>query len=134
MRHIAIALALAAALAAQPPAADAEALAPRASSENGVTVTAKPRSLARNAKAWEFEIVLETHSQDLGDDLLKSAVLVDPQGRQYRPTGWDGAAPGGHHRKGVLRFDAVSPPPRAIELQIRRPGEARPRVFSWELG
>ena len=138
MKRIGIALALAAGLAAHSLLAAAQApvtpLPPRASTENGVTVTAKPGNLARGAKTWEFEIVLDTHSQDLGDDLVKSAVLVDGQGRQHRPTGWDGAAPGGHHRKGVLRFDPISPSPRVIELQIRRPGEARPRVFRWELG
>jgi len=137
MRRIAIALALAVAgLAAQPLAAQGPAspLPARTSSENGVTVTATPGNLARDAKTWEFKIVLDTHSQDLGDDLVKSAVLVDGQGRQYRPTGWDGAAPGGHHREGVLRFEPVSPRPQTIELQIRRPGEARPRVFRWELG
>ena len=56
------------------------------STENGVTVTAKPESLARDAKSWNFEIVLDTDSQDLGDDLVKSAVLVDGGGREYKPT------------------------------------------------
>jgi hypothetical protein len=111
----------------------AAALAARSSSERGVTVTVKPGSLAQDAKTWDFEIVLDTHSQDLGDDLPKAALLVDSDGRQYTPTAWDGAAPGGHHRKGVLRFKPVSPPPQAIELQIRRPGEASPRVFRWQL-
>lgn len=124
-------------LAAQPsPVAAQDAATPlpaRVSSEQGVTVTVKPGSFARDAKTWSFEIVLDTHSQDLSDDLVKAAVLVDGEGRQYTPTGWDGAAPGGHHREGVLRFDPVSPPPQAIELQIRRPGEASPRVFRWQL-
>ena len=134
---IALTLTAAAGFAAQPLLVAAQgpatALPARTSTENGVTVTARPDSLAQDAKAWNFEIVLDTHSQDLGDDLTKSAVLVDAEGRQYNPTGWDGAAPGGHHRKGVLRFNPVLPPPQAIELQIRRPGEARPRVFRWEL-
>jgi hypothetical protein len=138
VKRIWIALALAAAgLAAQPLLVAAQGpatpLPARVSTENGVTVTAKPESLARDAKSWNFEIVLDTHSQDLGDDLVKSAVLVDGAGREYKPTSWDGVAPGGHHRKGVLRFDPVSPLPQAIELQIRRAGEARPRVFRWEL-
>ena len=138
MKRIWIALALTAAgLAAQSLLVGAQSpatwLPARVSSENGVTVTATPGSLAGDAKTWTFEIVLDTHSQDLGDDLVRSAVLVDAEGRQYQPTGWDGAAPGGHHRKGVLRFNPVSPPPQAIELQIRRPSEARPRVFRWEL-
>jgi hypothetical protein len=126
---------IAAGLATHPPlvAAQGFALAARSSSERGVTVTVKPGSLAQDAKSWEFKIVLDTHSQDLSDDLVKAARLVDGDGRQYAPTAWDGAAPGGHHREGVLRFSPVSPPPRAIELQIRRPGEANPRVFRWQL-
>jgi hypothetical protein len=138
VKRIWIALALTAAgLAAQPLLVAAQdpatPLPARANTENGVTVTATPGNLARDAKTWDFKIVLDTHSQDLGDDLLKSAVLVDGKGLQYKPTAWDGAAPGGHHREGVLRFNPVSPPPQAIELQIRRPGEARTRVFRWEL-
>jgi hypothetical protein len=136
MKRIWIAAGLIAAeLAAHPSlvAAQGAALAARSSSERGVTVTVKPMSLARDAKSWDFEIVLDTHSQDLGDDLVKAARLVDGDGREYAPTAWDGAAPGGHHRKGVLRFMPISPPPRSIELQIRRPGEASPRVFRWQL-
>ena len=133
---IAVAL-VAGGLAAQPllvaAQGSAAALPARVSSERGVTVTVKPGSFARDATTWNFEIVLDTHSQDLGDDLVKSAVLVDGEGRQYAPAGWDGAAPGGHHREGVLRFNPVSPSPQAIELQIRRPGEASPRVFRWQL-
>lgn len=137
MKRIVIALALAVGLAAQPALVAGQgaagAQAPRRSSEQGVTVTVRPLSLALDAKVWEFEIVLDTHSQDLGDNLVEAAVLVDGSGRQYKPTAWDGAGPGGHHRRGVLRFDPISPSPEAIELQIRRPGEARPRVFRWEL-
>ena len=138
MIRIWIALALTAAgLAAQPLLVAAQGApaspAARTSSEQGVTVTVTPGSFAPDAKTWNFEIVLDTHSQDLGDDLVKSAVLVDGEGRQYKPTAWEGAAPGGHHREGVLRFNPVSPPPQAIELQIRRPGETRTRVFRWEL-
>jgi len=124
-------------LAAQPSLVAAQGsatpLPAQVSSEKGVTVTVKPGSFVGDTKTWNFEIVLDTHSQDLSDDLVKSAVLVDGEGREYTPTGWDGAAPGGHHREGVLRFNPVSPPPQAIELQIRRPGEASPRVFRWQL-
>jgi len=138
MKRILIAVVLLAAGLAAPPLPVAAqgstaALPARVSSEKGVTVTVKPGSFVGDAKTWNFEIVLDTHSQDLSDDLVKSAVLVDGEGREYAPTGWDGAAPGGHHREGVLRFNPVSPPPQAIELQIRRPGEASPRVFRWQL-
>jgi hypothetical protein len=114
------------------PAASAE-LATEKSSERGVTVAATPQNLSSNAKTWEFKIVLDTHSQDLGDDLLKTAVLLDGTGAKYTPTGWDGAGPGGHHREGVLRFKPVSPQPQSIELQITRAGEDAPRSYRWQL-
>jgi hypothetical protein len=99
----------------------------------GVTVSATPQNLAAQAPTWDFKIVLDTHSQDLNDDLTKSAVLLDGTGAKYTPSTWDGAAPGGHHREGVLRFKPVSPRPQAIELLITRPGEPGPRSFRWQL-
>ena len=99
----------------------------------GVTVRAKPAELTLDAKAWTFEIRLDTHSQDLSDDLVQASVLVDDAGNQYTALGWDGMPPGGHHRKGVLSFAPVRPLPAAIELQIQRPGEPAPRRFRWPL-
>jgi hypothetical protein len=103
------------------------------SSDRSVTVAVTPQSLSRDAETWEFKIVLDSHSADLSDDLVKSAVLLDGRGGKYTPTGWDGAGPGGHHREGVLRFKPVSPRPQAIELLITRPGEPGSRSFRWQL-
>ncbi len=103
------------------------------SSVDGVTVTVTPQNISREAKSWEFKIVLETHSTDLSDDLTKSAALIDEKGMRYVPTGWEGAGPGGHHRAGVLRFKPISPQPQAMELRITRTGEAVPRSFKWQL-
>jgi len=114
-------------------AAFAGTLAQQTSSEGGVTLRATPRDLAPTAKAWEFEIVLETHSQDLTDDLKSESALVADGGVKGSAAAWDGDPPGGHHRKGVLRFAPVTPPPRAIELLIQRPGERSPRSFRWQM-
>lgn len=114
-------------------AATAGELVPRSSSAAGVTVSVTPRLVAPAAAAWEFAVVLDTHSQNLSDDLLKSAVLVDGQGGRHSPLAWEGSPPGGHHRKGVLRFKGLGTLPDAIELQIHRPGEAAPRAFRWNL-
>jgi hypothetical protein len=111
----------------------AAGLAPQKSVERSVTLTVTPQDFLGNAKTWDFRISLDTHSQDLSDDLLKSAVLLDGTGARHAPVAWEGAAPGGHHREGVLRFNPVSPQPAAIELQITRPGEAAPRSFKWQL-
>lgn len=102
----------------------------QSSSQAGVSVKATPQTLS--GVAWEFEIVFDTHSQDLKDDLVNSAKLV-VDGASYGPTGWQGDPPGGHHRKGVLRFKPIAPQPQAIELQIQRAGEVAARSFRWRL-
>ena len=122
---ILIALLAAGALAAE--------LAVQKNSSGGVTVAVTPQNLAAGARSWDFKVVLDTHSQDLSDDLLKTAVLLDGTGAKHAPVAWDGAGPGGHHREGVLRFKPVTPQPAAIELSITRPGEPGPRSFRWQL-
>lgn len=103
--------------------------APQVSNEGGVKVTVTPR-ISSTAKAWDFQVVMETHARDLGEDLAKVSVLI-ADGRQYLPVGWEGAPPGGHHRKGKLRFKAIAPQPKSMELQIRLAGDASPRSFKW---
>jgi hypothetical protein len=113
--------------------APAAAFAQQTSSDRGVTVRATQRDLSSTAKAWEFDIVLETHSQNLTDDVKAGAVLVAGGGAKHAPLSWEGDPPGGHHRKGVLRFAPVSPLPDAIELRVQRPEEPAPRSFRWAL-
>ena len=109
----------------------APALPTQTSSQSGVTVKITPRTLA--AGTWEFEVVFDTHSQELTDDLEKTAVLVSDARASHSPLQWQGDPPGGHHRKGVVQFKPVSPMPASIELQIKRGGETAPRSFRWQL-
>lgn len=97
-----------------------------------IKVTVTPQNITSEAKTWDFQLVLETHKGDLSDDMVKSSVLV-ADGKQYLPLSWEGAPPGGHHRKGVLRFKTITPQPQSMELQIRLNGEASPRSFEWRL-
>lgn len=106
--------------------------APQISNERGVKVTVAPQGILSAAKTWDFQVVLETHTRDLGDDLAKSSLLI-ADGKQYLPLGWEGAPPGGHHRKGLLRFKAIIPQPQAMELQIRLADDVSPRSFKWLL-
>lgn len=131
MKSITLALLLAAALLAS--TATFAQQETRTSTSGGVTVKVTPRVLGADAPAWEFAIVLDTHSQDLSDDLVKAAAIVAPGGTRYAPVEWSGAAPGGHHREGVLRFQPIRPLPSTLELQIQRPKESAPRVFRWNL-
>ena len=106
--------------------------APQISNEREIKVTATPQKILGEARTWDFEVVMETHTKALNDDLAKSAVLI-ADGKQYLPLGWEGAPPGGHHRKGVLRFKAIAPPPASVELQIRLASDPSPRSFKWLL-
>ena len=108
-------------------------LAASTSSARGVTIKVTPQNVAAGAQTWDFAVVLDTHSADLNDDLLKSSLLLDSAGGRHAPVAWDGARPGGHHREGVLRFKPVAPQPQSIELQITRAGEDTPRSFRWQL-
>lgn len=103
----------------------------QSSTERGVTVKVTPQSLSLGAQSWAFAIVLDTHAGNLDDDLAASSVLV-ADGRELAPLRWEGAPPGGHHREGVLQFPALLELPTAIELRLRRPNEAAPRVFRWD--
>jgi hypothetical protein len=101
----------------------------------GVSVAVTAGNLSPEASVWDFAVVLhDARNRNLPDDLLKSAVLIDPQGRRYKPLIWEGAPAAGDHRAGVLKFIAVEPRPDSIELRISRPGEKKPRSFSWLLG
>ena len=118
------------ALALVVPAWSAE-VATQKSSASGVTVSVTPD--VGNAASWSFKVVLDTHSQDLNDDLLKTVALIGPDGKRHAPVAWEGAAPGGHHREGVLRFAAISPRPGSINLELQRVNESAPRSFRWQL-
>lgn len=118
------------AVSAQAPAAGAPT---QSTSAKGVTVKVTARNTAADADTWVFTVVLDTHSQDLSDDLLQSVVLRTDDGREIKPSAWKGAAPGGHHREGTLEFAAPKPQPKSVELSMQRAGEAEPRRFSWSL-
>lgn len=120
-------------LAASPLTAMAQAApATQSSVDRGVTVKVTPKALGSSDR-WEFSVVLDTHSADLSDDLVQSTTLTTDDGRTLKPVSWTGAAPGGHHRAGVLAFDVPVPRPAKIELRIVRPGESAPRTFRWQL-
>jgi hypothetical protein len=105
------------------------------SSVAGVTVAVTAGNLNPEASVWDFAVVVRsTGRKPVTDDLLKSAMLVDPAGRTFRPLAWEGDTGAGEQRAGVLKFIAIDPRPHSVELRIVRPGEKKPRSFSWLLG
>lgn len=101
--------------------------------ESSVTIEATPLELGQEAKTWRFNVVLDTHSVDLSQDMVEVSFLADNQGNVYQPTAWEGPPPGGHHLEGVLVFDAVEPTPSSVNLVIKDIGGTPERLFEWEI-
>lgn len=131
MKHALYAVIVLAMFGAIAPASGA-GLAAQTSDENGVKIVVTPGDLSGTATIWNFEVVLETHTHPLTDEMAEASVLV-ANGKSFPPLVWIGSPPGGHHRQGRLRFMAVTPRPSKIELRIHLNGEPGPRTFAWSL-
>lgn len=116
-----------------PPVAAADAK-PQTDRSGAVTVKVTPLNIARQATSWNFEVELNTHAAALDQDMTRAGVLIDSVGGEQLPLAWDGDAPGGHHRKGVLRFQPLPDRPEFIELRLRDIGGIGERVFRWRAG
>lgn len=103
------------------------------SNAGGVVVRVTPGRLAPGAATWDFQVVFETHTAQRAGDPAQFTVLLDPQGRTHAALRWDGDPPGGHHRKGVLRFMPIRPVPGSVTLKIRGVGGVPERAFTWSI-
>ena len=99
----------------------------------GVTVAVTPGTLDEDASIWDFAVAFDSQHKRLDDEIMDSAVLVG-DGRRVKPLAWEGESAGGRHRAGVLKFIAIKPRPKELQLQVQRPGEAKPRVFRFGFG
>ncbi|MDP2926739.1 MAG: hypothetical protein Q8N65_01205 [bacterium] len=105
----------------------------RSDDQPPVAIKVTPTELGRDAKQWRFNIVFDTHSGSLDDDPLAIATLIDDKNNIYQPNNWEGAGPGGHHREGVLIFEAINPAPAYVELKIKNVGGIAERLFKWKM-
>ena len=128
---LALALGLMASVAAAPSIA-APPLEARTSDADGVQVVVTPKSLDPAANSWDFEVVLDTHTKPLNDDMMRASELI-ADGRPYAPLSWLGDPPGGHHRKGSLSFSRPAELPKVMEIRINGIGGGAARTFRWEL-
>lgn len=108
-------------------------LATQTNRQGGVTIQVTPQTLSASASAWRFEVVLDTHSAALTQDLLDVPVLIGAPGDEYKPIAWEGDPPGGHHRKGMLVFAPISPMPALLILKIRGIAGVPERIFTWTM-
>ena len=98
--------------------------------QGNVSVVITPLDLSPQSAEWKFDVGMNTHSVELDQDMTKIAVLVDDQGKEYKPLAWAGPT-GGHHREGTLTFARITPTPKAIELKITGIADVV-RTFVWQ--
>ena len=98
-------------------------------SEGAVSISVAPRIVSE--RILEFELTLDTHVGDLSEDLAAASVLVGPTGKEYKAVSWEGDPPGGHHRKGIIKFNSPSERLGTIVLKIRGVGGVPERIFQW---
>lgn len=103
------------------------------SSEGATSITVTPEVLGGGATEWRFKVAFDTHSGSLDQDPLAIAMLRDDKGNDFKPKAWEGPGPGGHHREGVLVFEAINPTPPTIELTISDVGDVIKRSFWWSI-
>lgn len=96
-----------------------------------VTVTVTPTLLSEESEEWKFDVVMDTHSVELDQDMTKVAILIDEQGKEYKVVNWEGPT-GGHHREGTLVFNPITPYPQNLKLKIEDIGGVQ-RLFLWTL-
>lgn len=111
--------------------ANNNSLETKESNEGPVFITVTPQGLEGSSPTWNFEVSLNTHSGSIDADLVAVSELWDDQAQVYKPLSWEGSAPGGHHRNGVLKFNPISPRPQSIELKIKNVGGIPERSFKW---
>jgi hypothetical protein len=99
----------------------------------GVTVAVTPGNLSEDSSIWDFAVAFDGRGRKLDDQVMEDFVLLG-DGRRMKPLAWEGQQAGVGHRAGVLKFIAIQPRPKEMQLQLTRPGEARPRVFRFAFG
>jgi hypothetical protein len=99
----------------------------------GVTVAVTPGNLDEDSSIWDFAVAFDSPRRRLDDEIMDSVALVG-DGRRFKPLAWEGEAAGGTHRAGVLKFIAMKPRPKELQLEMTRKGEAKPRVFRFVFG
>lgn len=110
-----------------------EELNTQTNSEGAVDIEVTPLDISKSSDTWKFEIAMNTHSVTLDQDLTKVSVLKDEKGKEYSPTSWEGAPPGGHHREGTLVFAPITSKSKELKLVIKGIGEIPERIFTWKI-
>jgi YHS domain-containing protein len=104
----------------------------KADNQKRVKVKVTPQEI-RFDEPVQFKITFDTHSVDLSFDLIAISSLELDDNLVLRPVKWDGAAPGGHHRSGVLVFKSIPKETKFLKLTLENVAGVPERTFVWGL-
>lgn len=114
------------------PSVPSSAFEMQSKSAGSVDIDVTPKVI-QVGQPMAFEILMNTHSVDLSDDMTQIVILRDDQGKEYQPIAWEGQEPGGHHRGGIIKFAASASKPKYVELVIKGLAKVPERIFRWDL-
>jgi hypothetical protein len=100
---------------------------------HGVTVAVTPGTVDEAASVWDFAVAFDGRGKKFEDEVMEDFVLVGG-GHRVKPLAWEGQKPAVGHRAGVLKFIAIQPRPKELQLELQRNGEAKPRLFRFVFG
>lgn len=105
--------------------------------QGAVAVEITPLNLENPGETLDFDVAMNTHSVDLGMNLVKLATLVTDTGREVTASAWDAPA-GGHHVRGKLSFSSSYDGKPLLEGATRvtlylKNVDASLRLFTWQL-
>ncbi|HBG74703.1 MAG: hypothetical protein A2X25_11770 [Chloroflexi bacterium GWB2_49_20] len=109
----------------------------RTDQQGAVVVAVTPLNFDQPGETLDFQVSLETHSVDLGMDLVTLSTLVTDTGLVDQAILWDGEN-GGHHVSGTLSFPASVEGKPVLEGATKliltiKDVDAPERVFIWDL-
>jgi hypothetical protein len=110
----------------------------RTDEQGAVIFEVTPLTLDSPGDTLDFEVVMNTHSIDLGWDLAAQSVLQTDTGLEVRGTSWP--VGNGHHYGGTLSFPAVTNDGEnllegvGMLTLVIRGTDVPERLFVWELG
>lgn len=107
-------------------------LAPQENSGGDVAVKVTPLVLKVGEKP-QFRLELNTHSVELDFDVAKTASLIVNGDKIDSSSVWEGDAPGGHHRQGMLTFSDLLPKTTSVGLSLNDISGIPKREFTWQI-
>jgi hypothetical protein len=99
---------------------------------NAVTIRVRPDAFSLG-EPLSFQVQFDTHQGNLDFDPTAISYLKDGKGNIVRPLFWQGSAPGGHHRSGLLTFPALSDQIKKIHLTLENIYGIPERTFEWNI-